>query len=158
MNMVTEVTFNTPEDAEPLKKRLESAGIRAEIHDERKLQKYWFMSEPLAGVHLRVDRSQYESASRLLHDWDAAEGALKDAVHCPACNSSRVEFPQFTRKFVSPGFYAVLCALHLFERKFYCEDCHFTWPVRPKIEPPTDLLGWPVKEKAMRPPSHPSAG
>jgi len=157
MKMVTEATFNKPEEAEPLKKRLEAAGIRAEIQDERKLQRYWFMSEPLAGVHLRVDRNQYENASRLLHDWDAAEGVLKNAVHCPACSSSRVEFPQFTRKFVSPGFYAVLCALHVFERKFYCEDCHFTWPVQQKIDQPTDLLGWPVKEKAVQPPAPPSA-
>jgi hypothetical protein len=158
MNMVTEATFNKPEEAEPLKERLEAVGIRAEIQDERKLQKYWFISDPLAGVHLRVDRSQYENAGRLLREWDASDGVLKNAVHCPACSSSRVEFPQFTRKFVSPSFYAVLCALHIFERKFYCEDCHFTWPVQPKIDPPTDLLGWPVKEKAVQPPAPPSAG
>ena len=157
MNMVTEATFNKPEEAEPLKKRLEAAGIRADIQDERKLQKYWFMSDTLAGVHLRVDRSQYENASQLLREWDASDGVLKNAVHCPACSSSRVEYPQFTRKFVSPGFYAVLCALHVFERKFYCEDCHFTWPVQQKVDQPTDLLGWPVKEKAVQPPAPPSA-
>jgi hypothetical protein len=154
MNMVTEATFNKPEDAEPLRKRLEAAGIRTEIRDERKLQRYWFISDPLAGIHLRVDGNQYEAANRLIHEWDAAEGVLKDAVHCPACRSSRVEYPQFTRKFVSPTFYAVLCALHIFERRFYCEDCHFTWPLHDKVETPTDLLGWPVKGKA---PSRPAA-
>src|ERR1043165_7592374 len=134
MKMVTEATFNELEDAEPLKSRLEAAGIRAEIKDERKLQKYWFMSDPLAGVHLQVDRDQFELATKYLREWDAAEGILKHAIHCPACGSSRVEFPQFTRKFVSPSFYAVLCALHLFERRFYCEDCHFTWPLSQKLE------------------------
>jgi transposase-like protein len=114
------------------------------------------MSDPLAGVHLRVGRSQYETASNLLHEWDLAEGVLQDAVHCPACKSSRVEFPQFTRKFVSTGFYAVLCALRIFERRFYCDDCHFTWPVNQKAEVPTDLLGWPVKSKtSKRPPDPP---
>src|SRR5207247_6872307 len=146
MKMVTEATFNEPEDAEPLKQRLEAAGIHAEIKDERKLQKYWFMSDPLAGVHLRVDREQFEMAGQLLRQWDASEGVLKHAIHCPACGSSRVEFPQFTRKFVSPGLYAVLCALGLFERRFYCEDCHFTCPLSQKLEPPTDLLGWPMKD------------
>ena len=155
MKMVTEATFNEVEDAEPLQKRLEAAGIRAEIQDERKLQKYWFMSDALAGVHLRVDRSQFEEASRLLREWDASEGVLKHAILCPACNSSRVEFPQFTRKFVSPGFYAVLCALHLFERRFYCEDCHFTWPLHQKLERPTDLLGWPLKPKERSPAQRP---
>ncbi|HXG46623.1 MAG TPA: hypothetical protein VNO52_03290 [Methylomirabilota bacterium] len=147
MRMVTAATFNEPEDAEPLRTRLEAAGIRAEVQDERKRQKYWFLSEPLAGVHLRVDHDRFESASRLLSEWDATEHVLHAAIHCPACDSSRVEFPQFTRKFVSPGLYAVLCALHLFERKFYCQDCHYTWPVSEKLPRRTDILGWPVKER-----------
>src|SRR5262245_26067844 len=124
MRMVTEATFNEPEEAEPLLKRLRAAGIRAEVHDERKRQKYLFMTHPLAGVHLRVERQQLEAAHKLLLQWNASEGILNTAICCPACGSSRVEFPQFTRKFSSPTFYAVLCALHLFERRFYCEECH----------------------------------
>jgi len=158
MKMVTEATFNEPEEAEPLKRRLEAAGIHAEIRDERKLQKYWFMSDPLAGVHLQVDRDKFEVASRYLREWDEAEGVLKWAIHCPECGSSRVEFPQFTRKFFSPGFYAVLCALHLFERRFYCQDCQFTWPLCQKLQPPTDALGWPVKDRPPSPPRQPPAG
>jgi hypothetical protein len=158
MKMVNEATFNEPEEAEPLRQRLEAVGIHADILDERNLQKYWFMSDPLAGVHLRVERAQLETADALLHKWDSAEGALKSALHCPACDSPRVDFPQFTRKFVSPGIYAVLCALHLFERKFYCNDCHYTWPLSHKLEPKTDLLGWPVREKKPPPASPPPAG
>jgi hypothetical protein len=155
--MVTEATFNEPEEAEPLKRRLEAAGIHADIQDERKLQKYWFLSHPLAGVHLRVDSRQFELASQLLREWDAAEGVLRNAIHCPACGSSRVEFPQCTRKFVTPSLYAVLCALHLFERRFYCENCHFTWPASEKLPPQTDILGWPMKGRAAPPPGPPPA-
>src|SRR5262245_17571048 len=117
MKMVTEVTFNEPEEAQPLLERLRAAGIRAELHDERRRQRYLFMTQPLAGVHLRVDREQMEAAHQLLHEWDDADGALSHAIRCPSCGSSRIEFPQFTRKFSSPTFYAVLCALHLFERR-----------------------------------------
>lgn len=158
MKTVTEVTFNEPEEAEPLLQRLRAAGIRAEVHDERKRQRYLFMSQPLAGVHLRVDREQMEEAHRLLQLWDASEGVLNRAARCPGCGSSRLEFPQFTRKFSSPAFYAVLCALHLFERRFYCEDCHLTWPLSQKLPRPTDALGWPVRETlpaSLDPPAAP---
>jgi hypothetical protein len=145
-SMVTEATFNEPEEARPLCERLEAMGIHAEVKDERNLQKYWFMAEPLAGVHLRVDRHDYERAHQLLTNWDAADGALKHAIHCPECGSSRIEFPQFTRKFISPSFYAVLCKLRLFEKKFYCEECHLTWPLSEKLPPRLDALGWPAKD------------
>lgn len=145
MNMVTVATFNEPEQAAPLKTRLELAGIPAQIHDERNLQKYWFMSEPLAGIRLRVDRSDYETTIQLLESWDLADAALSQAVHCPECRSSRVEYPQFTRKFISPALYALFCKVGLFEKKFYCEECHYTWPTRVKLEPALDLLNWPVR-------------
>jgi hypothetical protein len=145
MDMVTVTTFNEPQPAEPLKQRLGEAGIAAEIHDERKLQKYWFMSETLAGIRLRVDKHNFERAKGLLADWDRADGVLREAIHCPECGSSRVEYPQFTRKFVSPSIYALLCKLGFFEKKFYCEECHYTWALKQKVEPETDLLGWPKK-------------
>jgi hypothetical protein len=150
MNMVTEATFNEPEEAQPLKQRLEAAGIPAEIQDERRLQKYWFMAEPLAGVHLRVDAANFQKARQLLEQWHAADGALCHAIRCPSCHSPRVDFPQFTRRFVTPTIYAVLCALHLFERRFYCQECHYTWPLAQKVERPTDVLGWPVSRRAER--------
>ena len=48
MNSITIATFNSLEPAEALKHRLEQAGIHAVVHDESKLQRYWFMSAPLA--------------------------------------------------------------------------------------------------------------
>ena len=145
MEMVTVATFNELQQAEPLKPRLDRAGIKAEIHDERNLQRYWFLSETLAGIRLRVEKHDYERAKQLLADWDRTDGALREAVHCPECGSSRVEYPQFTRKFVSPSLYALLCKLGFFEKHFYCEECHYTWPPKQKIERETDLLGWPKK-------------
>jgi hypothetical protein len=145
MEMVSMLTFDKPEEAEPLKTRLEEAGIKAEIHDERKVQRYWFISKPLAGIGVRVDIHEYERAWKLIREWDAADGALRNAIRCPECGSSRVEYPQFTRKFVSPTIYALLSVAGLFAKKFYCQECHCTWPTKERIESKTDLLGWPTK-------------
>ena len=160
MHAVTILTFHEPAHAEPLRGRLASAGILTQIHDERNLQKFWFMSESLAGIRLRVDRADYERAVKLLDEWDAAEGALAHAVRCPECRSSEVEYPQFTRKFFSPSIYALLCKAGLFQKRFYCTHCHFTWPLRERIESKKDILGWPEKGGLVEPkiadtPRHP---
>lgn len=142
------LTFNEPSKAEPIRKRLEDAGIPATLLDERKIQRYWFISEPLAGVKVRVDKKDYQRAKDLIDKWDIEENALCDAIHCPACASSEVEYPQFTRKFLLPTFYAVLCKIGLMRTEFYCTHCHFTWPTFVPVVKETDTLGWPTKEKS----------
>ena len=39
-----------------------------------------------------------------------------------------LEYPQLTRKFLTPWLASVLFALKIFPKEFYCQDCHFTWP------------------------------
>src|SRR5262249_19176418 len=123
---------------------LREAGIGAEIHDELRLEKLWFVSKPNTGVRLEAPCNQYERATQLLLDWDAAEGALREAIHCPECKSFRIEYPQFTRKFLIPNLaIGPLSALGLVEKEYYCQDCHYTWPkegtkpskLRPNVAP-----------------------
>ncbi len=146
MGPVTVLTFNELEEALPLKQRLEQSGICAEIQDEHGVQKLWFMSHPLASVHVKVREADKQQAIQLLKEWDAREGILRDAIHCPECGSPRVQFPQFTRRIAAAWVGALLCALGIMQRKFYCTDCHFTWPVAVKLREPTGLLGWPKKQ------------
>ena len=143
MNTITIATFNDKEQAEPLRRRLEVAGIHATIADQRRLQKYWFMSEPLAGIKLNVDKPDFAAARKLLHDWDAQDGALRDAIHCPQCRLSRIEYPQLTQKFSTPAVVGILFVLRLIQRRFYCQDCQFTWPVNERLDVDRDILGWP---------------
>jgi hypothetical protein len=143
MKATTVATFNEREHAEPVRKLLEDAGIHAEIFDERKLQKYWFRSEPWAGIHLSVDKKDSEQARKLLDAWHATAGVLRHAVRCPQCRSARVEYPQMTRKFITPELVGILFALHLVDREFYCTDCHYTWPKEKQMEIERDILGWP---------------
>src|SRR5262245_40311548 len=149
MNSLTLVTFNSLEPAEALKHRLEEAGIHAVVHDESKLQKYWFLTAPTAAQKVEVDRRDFETAKRLLAECSEHETLLKDAVRCPECGSSRIEYPQFTRKFITPTLVEIVTVLRLVPREFYCEDCHYTWPREAQKDPERDLLGWPAQGKGL---------
>src|SRR5947199_9877126 len=98
MMRIPVATFSNRAKAEPVQKRLAESGIKAEIHDELRLEKLWFVSRLAAGVRLEVPVSQFQRAAELLLNWDAAERALHQAIRCPECKSLRVDYPQFTRK------------------------------------------------------------
>jgi len=128
---MTVATFNNPEPAVPLQDRLERAGLHAEIHDDRNVQKFWFLSRGFAGVRLKVPNKEFETANTLLAQWDTSDRALDEAVKCPKCKSSRVEFPQMTRFFVLPTLLAHLGLLFgLYKREFYCRACQNTWSLQ----------------------------
>jgi hypothetical protein len=149
MDAVTVLTFSEPETAQPVLKRLNDAGIPATLRDERNVQKYWFISEPLAGIKIQVHKADYQKTKDVLEKWATDEPHLMDeAIHCPECGSSEVDYPQFTRKFILPTAYAILCKLGMTRTEFYCTHCHFTWPPSERVKEHTDSLGWPVRPKA----------
>ena len=128
MNMVTVATFNEPSKAEPLKHKLEKAGIHAEICDESKYEWFWFVTKPIAGIRLKIHKKDFETARRLVREWAGTEGVLCDAVRCPQCGASRVEYPQFTRKFFLPNLVGLASVLGIFDKEFFCQECEFMWP------------------------------
>src|SRR5947207_12941660 len=151
MKEVLLATFHDVEPAQQLLKRLQQAGIQAVLHDDSRLQKFWFISQPLAAIHIDVLRPEYQNAPHRIQEWHQAEGVLNNAVRCPACQSVRVEYPQLTRKFVTPSLGCLLMAVGLIRREFYCFDCQYTWPPAIPLEPPRDSLGWPAKSKLWHP-------
>jgi hypothetical protein len=151
MKTVLVATFNEKEPARQVQEQLQHAGVPAAIHDESKVQRFWFMCAPMAAVHVEVSHADYLKAMDLIGQWRQSTNVLHDAVICPACHSSRVEFPQLTRKFVTPTFGGLLIAAGLVPREFYCLDCHYTWPTVLRLEPRLDLLGWPYKSKLWHP-------
>jgi hypothetical protein len=136
MNKVTVATFNQPAQAEPLRQRLEHAGIHAEIHDESKYEWFWFVTRPMAGIRLKVHKRDFETARQFLKGWDAAEGLLREAVHCPQCGSTRIEYPQLTRKFFLPNLVGIASVLGIFDKEFFCQECEYTWPKEAHNRPP----------------------
>lgn len=139
-------TFNDRDHAQPVVDRLQQAGFHATIYDETNWQKRHF-AERLASVKVKVDENEREKALHRLKDWDTAEHFLDQAVCCPECGSADVDYPQVTRKFILPTLHTFLYRLRILEKEFYCNTCHHAWPLREKVEPRRDLLGWPIKAK-----------
>ena len=145
--IITVATFNESGPAEALKDRLDKEGLHAEVMDESPAQAVFFMSrDPRAHMRVRVRKEEYETAKWMIRGWES-EGVMSQAVRCPQCGSSRVEYPQFSRRTGASLFFAFLSMLHLIPREYYCEDCQFTWPdkVAPAID--RDALNWPRKSK-----------
>ena len=119
----TVATFNDREKAEKVKGKLVQAGIPAEVHDESKLQKFWFVSKPLAGEKVIVDEKDFDRACHTLEAKEQKEHLLEEEIRCPQCGSADVQYPQFTRKFMTTTMVEVLCFLHLLDKEFYCKGC-----------------------------------
>ncbi|MGB8166091.1 MAG: SPOR domain-containing protein [Chthoniobacteraceae bacterium] len=141
---ITVATFNDREPAETTAARLREAGFFADVYDESNEQKWkLFNLKPRAHLRVRVHTSEETRALAQLAEWEN-DGVLARAVHCPECGSSRVEFPQFSRRTIMGALPAALAATGVIDQQFYCESCHFTWPAEPpKAEEEVDILNWP---------------
>ena len=124
--MVTIATFNEPAKAKHLKTRLQGAGVKADIHNDGRLQKA-LVGESLAGAKVLVNEEDFVEANKLMLEWEANDPEIGSAIRCPQCKSPRIEYPQLTRKFMTPWLASVLFAVKIFPKEFYCQDCHFTW-------------------------------
>lgn len=140
MEKVTVATFNSELPAKSVQQRLTGVSIPAWVVDERTLQRFWFFSQPYAGIRLKVEKKNFERASEILERWDKEEGLLQDAIHCPSCGSSRIEYPQMTRYFILTTllleFFHFVGAMPY---RFYCRTCQNTWRPRPVTEPAAEL-------------------
>lgn len=125
--MVTIATFDDPAKAKHLKKRLEEAGVKADIHNEGRLQSAATLSEAHAHAKVMVVEEDFTAANKLMTEWEASDPHIGAAIRCPQCKSPRIEYPQLTRKFITPWLASVMFALKIFPKQFYCQDCHFTW-------------------------------
>lgn len=140
MNIMEIALFPNRSKAEPIQQRLCQAGFDSEVHDDLSLERLWFVLQPEAGARIEVPADQFERAEQFLLDWDAAEGALREAIRCPECGSLRVDYPQFARNSLMTTLaMGVAARFGLVEKDYYCEDCHFTWPkagTRPRRDRP----------------------
>jgi transposase-like protein len=124
--MVTIATYNDPAKAKHLKTKFREAGVKADLHNEANLQNYAFMSKAKANAQVMVHEEDFERAQALMVEWEAADPEI-GAIHCPQCNSTRIQYPQLTRKFITPALAGILFALKVFPKEYYCQDCQFTW-------------------------------
>src|SRR4029434_5335312 len=120
-------SFNEREPAEKIALRLREAGFSSEVFDESTEQKWHlFQITPHAHMRVRVRAADSDRALAQLLEWDSHDGALSGGVRCPECGSTRVEYPQFSRKTLLGALPAAAAAAGIIERDYYCEACHFT--------------------------------
>jgi hypothetical protein len=151
MDTMTVATFNDAAKAQPLKHRLDEAGLPAEIHNESLMERLWFVAHPLAMIKVTVHARDFEKALGLLRGWNTPGGPLIGAIRCPDCGSFRVQYPQYAAKSFLPNVIGLLAVVGAIKREFYCQDCHYTWPrqgakrskVRPHMAPYYFLEGIP---------------
>lgn len=142
--LITVATFNEREPADQIAALLKGAGIDAEVYDESHEQKWkLFNLHPRAHMRVRVHSTEEERAHAVLTEAQRTEPALAQAVKCPECGSSRIEFPQFSRRTLMGALPAALAATGVIAQEYYCEACHFTWPPEVKEQPELDILNWP---------------
>lgn len=144
--LITVATFNSRAPAERLITRLLEAGFQADLQDESGEQKWkLFNLTPRAHLRVRVHSDEEEAAFAKLSEWKD-DPVLADAVQCPECGSSRVEFPQFSRRTIVGALPAALAAAGVIEQDYFCGACNFTWPaLSPGPEPELDRLNWPKR-------------
>jgi hypothetical protein len=107
---------------------LKQAGIEAWVQDERRLQRFWFIAPPQAGLHVRVPEDRFEDTEEYLKTHLHRAALLSKAVQCPSCGSYRIEYPAMTRKNLLPTLVAqIAVGLGLQKHQCYCEACHYEW-------------------------------
>jgi len=147
MQKITIATFDDPAAAEMLKQRFVQQGLPAELHDDRKLQRLWFLSRPHAFIQVKVANENFERAEEIYRALDLANDTVVcAAIRCPQCRSSRIQYPQMTRHFILPTLVAHLATLLGLKRNYYCQRCQHTW--ENKEIPMSDVQHWQAPDGA----------
>lgn len=108
---------------------LEAHDIETHFYDESGLQSVVFFTKPKANWKVQVKESEYEAAAGLLIDFEKEHPDMASSIYsCPECGSFAVEYPQFSRKFMTPLLLEWASNLGLFRKQCYCRKCHHTWP------------------------------
>jgi hypothetical protein len=105
---------------------LRNRGIAARAYDDKLFRYFLFLRPPRITYRVQVRKDQADEAKGLLTENPPA--VLDRALHCPACGSLRVNYPQMTRRFVLPTVLLHLGIIfRVIEHQCYCEHCHEMW-------------------------------
>jgi hypothetical protein len=118
--------FESLEAATALKIYLENKGFEARAYDDKAFRYFLFLRPPLVTFRVQVPRDRVDEAMKLVESERPA--VLARAIHCPECDSIRVNYPQMTRRFVLPTVLLHLGILfRVVDHQCYCEHCHHMW-------------------------------
>ncbi len=120
--------FDDEQAAGALAFRMDEQGFEAITSSDSVEQLLMFFNpHPRAQHHVFVPGQKLEAALKWLSGLDAKDPILRSAIRCPDCGSTRIEYPQFSRKTIVGSLPAIGAALGIIKRQFYCTACHFTW-------------------------------
>ena len=118
--------FEDLNDGKVLEAFLKRQGMEARTYDDKLFRYFLFLRPPRVTYRVQVRQNRFEDAARLLQAKTPA--VLHQALHCPACGSLRVNYPQMTRQFVLPTVLLHLGIIfRIIEHECYCENCHEMW-------------------------------
>jgi hypothetical protein len=118
--------FEELEAGTALESFLTSHGFEARAYDDKIFRYFLFLRPPRITYRVQVRSQAFEEATALIGASQPA--GLTKAIHCPACGSLHVNYPQMTRRFVLPTVLLHLGILfRLVEHQCYCEQCHHLW-------------------------------
>jgi hypothetical protein len=127
-DLVDLASFDNPQAVESCCVYLIEQGIDAEVYDESDLQSSVFLTKPRANVKLQVKEEDYAQAVEQLIEFEQQHPDLASSIYsCPECGSFAVEYPQFSRKFITPLLLEWMSNLGLFKKQCYCRKCHAMW-------------------------------
>jgi hypothetical protein len=89
------------------------------------------MSKPHANAKVMVEEQDFQRAHELMVEWEPTDPDIGAAIRCPNCQSPRIDYPQMTRRFLTPWVASILFATGIVEKEFYCRDCQNTWTNKP---------------------------
>lgn len=119
--MITIANFQTIDEAQLARMKLEGSGIEVFIPDETTANMNWLYSNAIGGIRLQVQETDLEIAKEVLDLHPAENGMIK----CPNCDSQNITYRKlslFSAITVMIGF-----ILPSSEITIDCSDCKHTF-------------------------------
>lgn len=118
--------FDRLDAGKSLENFLRERGLEARTYDDKLFRYFLFLRPPHVTYHVQVRTNQFAEAAKSLEANPPA--VLSMALHCPACGSLRINYPQMTRRFILPTILLHLGIIfRIVEHECYCEHCHHMW-------------------------------
>ena len=131
--LITIASFINIIDAQLLRARLESSGIKCFIADENTVAINWLYSNFIGGVKVQVLEKDLEKAKEIFEEKPVVSETLESQVKnasmdaCPECGSSSVYYEKYARKKAFIAFLFLGLPVPFLKRKWKCYTCGHEW-------------------------------
>ncbi len=123
--------FENVDDGHALETFFKNHRLDARTYDDKWFRYFLFLRPPHMTYRVQVRANTFPAATELLER--EAPAVLEKALHCPSCRSLQVNYPQMTRKFITPTVILHLGIIfRVIDHTCYCEHCHEMWDLSKK--------------------------